>query len=341
MSGFGGDSADRLRFRLNRLGLSREAVEAAWPRWWSDDADDSPSARAELRLGIARRLGFDPRSLLDDAEEPRFLWQEEARFKHLANEGELELAGITSFGRAVSTLLIQASTPPAGSIAGISAQSLRQQIIGSGRPYVDLLDLLAVSWAVGIPVIHLRVFPWPQKRMAAMTVRLGDRWAILLGKEAQYPAPIAFYLAHELAHIALGHVEVDRLIVDMDDQEDQARTNQEDDEESAADAFALELLTGEPHPKVLPESGASAQELARVARAAADDLQIEPGILAQCFGHSTGKWHIVGASLKLIYGAGAPVSVEVNRTARSQLNLDELSGDAVEFLGAVLGPVAE
>lgn len=338
MSGFGGDSADRLRFRLNSLGLSREAVEAAWPRWWSDDADESPSARAELRLGVARRLGLDPRSLLDDQQEPRFLWQEEARFKHLSNEGDLELAGITSFGRAVAALLQQASAPAESSLVGATAQDLRQQILGTGRPFVDLADLLSLCWAVEIPVVHLQVFPWPQKRMAAMTVRLGDRWSILLGKEAQYPAPIAFYLAHEIAHIALGHVEADRLIVDLEGRDDEALAEEVDDEERAADAFALELLTGEPQPKVLPESSASAQELARVALEAGPELQIEPGTLAEIFGHSTGKWHIATASLKLIYDQAKPVSAEVNRIARNQLNLDELPGDGVEFLDAVLGP---
>ena len=92
------ESARKLRSRLRELGLSSAAIEAAWPGWWSDEANSSLSAQAELRFGVARRLGLDPRSLLDDREAPRFMWREEARFKHLSGEGELEQAGITSFG---------------------------------------------------------------------------------------------------------------------------------------------------------------------------------------------------------------------------------------------------
>src|SRR4051794_15887231 len=68
-----GESAGDLRLRLRRLGLSDDAISAAWPQWWSADAEASPSARAELRFGIARRLGLDPRSLLGEQDEPRFL----------------------------------------------------------------------------------------------------------------------------------------------------------------------------------------------------------------------------------------------------------------------------
>lgn len=338
MSGFAGDSADELRLRLKRLGLSEPAIRAAWPRWWSEDADGSPSARAELRFGVARRLGLDPRSLLADAAEPRFMWREEARFKNLSNESELERAGITSFGRSVATTLLRFS-PDEIDVASTPATALREQILGSGRPYVDLLDLLSLAWTVGVPVIHLQVFPWPQKRMAAMTVRIEGRSAILLAKESNYPAPIAFYLGHELGHIALGHVEANRSIVDLEDEHVGADGG--DEEETAADQFALELLTGQPQPRVLPEDASSAKELARVAVSAAASLQIEPGTLAQCFGYSTRKWKTANAALKLIYGAGKPVSGAINAVAWSQLNLEDAPAEAVEFLGAVLGRAAE
>ena len=70
------ESAGDLRLRLRGLGLSDSAVSAAWPRWWSEDAESSASARAELRFGVARRLGLDPHSLLEDRDAPRFLWRD-------------------------------------------------------------------------------------------------------------------------------------------------------------------------------------------------------------------------------------------------------------------------
>jgi hypothetical protein len=329
------ESAAQLRAQLRNLGLADPAIEAAWPRWWSDDAEASPSARAELRFGVARRLGLDPGSLLADDDEPRFLWREEARFKHLASEDEIEQAGIASFGRAVATALAPAIASPEFDLTGLEAGDLRAQLLASGRPYVALEDLVALSWSAGIPVVHLRVFPWPQKRMAAMTVRIGEQSFILLAKDATYPAWIAFYVAHELGHIALDHVEANQALVDFDD--DKRLAADADDEERDADAWALELLTGRPSPEVVSADGtASASELARVAVASAQELGIEPGTLALCFGYSTGLWGVANGSLKRIYAAPAPVWRAINGFARTQLALEESSPDASDFLEDVL-----
>lgn len=331
------ETARNLRLRLRAIGLSDGAISAAWPLWWSENAEASTSARAELRFGVARRLGLDPHSLLQERDEPRFLWREEARFKHLSGETERERAGITSFGHATASILLGASPPSPSSLAGVAARELRASVLATGRPFVTLVDLLSLSWALAVPVIHLRVFPWPQKRMAAMTVNVGGRAAVLLGKDSSYPATIAFYLAHELGHIALDHVAADQQIVDL---EDEARTRDgEDDEERGADAFALELLTGEPEPTVLATGSGRAhgRSLAHAALASAQDLRIEPGTLALCFGHSTGDWQTANSALDHIYTDARPVWTDVNAIARQQLELADLPLDALDFLDAVLG----
>ncbi len=152
----------------------------------------STSARTELRFSLARKLGLEPSSLLGEGE-PRFVWRDVAKFKHMSGEGEVEQTAITSFGRALGNLLVNAAPAPLTGI-GTSALELREIVLVK-HPYVGLIDLLSVCWSAGVPVIHLRIFPWPQKRMAAMTVRVADRYAILLGKDSMYPAHIAFYLA--------------------------------------------------------------------------------------------------------------------------------------------------
>lgn len=328
------ESAEQLRRRLKDLGLADPAIDAAWPRWWSTDAEASASARAELRFGLARRLGLDPGSLLYDAEQPRFLWREETRFKHLVSEDDVERAGIASFGHAVATAIVQAAPDVVASLIGLSAADLRARLLASGRPFVALGDLVALAWGVGIPIVHLRVFPWSQKRMAAMTVRVGERSFVLLGKDAVYPAWISFYVAHELGHIALGHIGADEALVDLDPGE---LGPQDDDEEGEADAWALELLTGRRQPTVLPSGdSSSASELARTASSAGKELQIEPGTLALCFGYSTGDWATASGSLKLIYATPAPVWRTINAYARDQLHLQDAPPDAMEFVSAVL-----
>lgn len=324
----------RLKLRLKSAGLSKDAINAAWPIWWSQAAEASPSARVELRFSLARKLGLDPRSLLDDNEEPKFVWRTEARFKHLSGEGEQEKAAIISFGKAIAAAILNA-TPPGHAAGQATARDLRKLVL-RGQPYIRLLDLLGVCWSLGIPVIHLRVFPCVQKRMAAMSVQVGDRQAILLAKDSMYPASISFYVAHELGHILSGHLQQDAAVVDFDSSE--LASDTDDPEELGADSFALELLTGESRPKVLSKSGAySGRELARVAHEASTSLGIEPGVLALCFGYSTQHWKTANAAMKRIYTSGKPAWSEINKAALQQLDLDRVPDDTKYYIQAVLG----
>lgn len=333
-------SDSRLKRRLRSIGLSRAAITAVWPSWWNEGAEESPSARAELLFTVARRFGLDPHSLLEEAARPRFLWQAEARFKHLSGESDLEQAGLTSFGRSVATTLLAATPSLNADVSGASPRDLRDSLLAGDRPYVVLTDLLVLAWSVGIPVAHLRVYPLPQKRMAAMTVSVGERSAVLLGKDSAYPAPIAFYLAHEIGHIALQHVAADRLIVDFEQARPTIATG--DEEETAADEFALELLTGRRQPTVLGAGPyrPSARSLAQAALNSGPILGIEPGMLAQSYGYSTGDWAVASKSLKYIYPGAEPVWIHVNAIARSQLQVEALPPEAAEFLETVLGSLA-
>jgi Zn-dependent peptidase ImmA (M78 family) len=327
--------ASDLRRELRQLGLADSAVAAVWPAWWSEDADSSSSARAELAFTVARGFGLDPASLMGEGN-PSFLWRAEARFKHRANEDDLELAGITSFGRSVAAVLISA-TPEGPALPTTSAAGLRKRILATGRPYVDLGDLLALCWTVGIPVAYLRVFPWQRKRMAAMAAVVTTRSAILLAKDASYPPAIAFYVAHELGHLLLGHLSVDRMIIDLGDP-GVGITPGDDEEEQQADAFALELLTGDPRPQVAVEgASANATRLAHAATEASAERHVEPGVIAQLFGYATSNWEVATGALKVLYGEGRPVWVDVNAVARRSLDLELLPDESMRYLDAVLG----
>ena len=326
------NAASLLRQKLLHLGLTRQAVDAAWPAWWSEEAEASASARVELRFSVARKLGLDPRSLLEDPSQPRFVWHDETRFKHLTAENELDKRALASFGHALSEILIRA-TPSNGRDVLPPSGELRASVL-THTPYVRLVDLLSICWAIGIPVIHLRVFPRPSKRMSAMSTHVGDRHAILLGKDASFPAMPAFYIGHELGHIALGHITPGQAVVDLD----QETLSTDDSEEMEADRYSLELLTGVPAPIVLPgQPRYTAESLAASALDASRSISVEPGILALIFGYNTGRWATVNKAMRRIYDQPRPVWREINRSAWQQLSHDELSPEESDFLMAVLG----
>jgi hypothetical protein len=320
----------KLRKELKRAGLTDQAVEAAWPLWWSDDAFKSASASAELRFTLARRLGLSPQSLAGDRVE--FVWKENSRFKHLTKEEEGQRAALSSFGIAIGRLLVR-GVEATRDLGGVSPDDLRKAIL-SGQRFVDLQGLLAACWGVGVPVIHLRVFPLSAKGMHAMVVRVQDRFAILLGRDASYPAPIAFTLAHEIGHISLRHLDATEAVVDM---EDPAQIDPGDDEEIAADHYALQLLTGDASPKIetnLDEF--SAAQLARAVLVAGPERNIEPGTLALCLAYQNKKWAQANSALKMIYDQSKPVWREVNFLAAKQLDWNAIGSDSTDYLRAVM-----
>lgn len=292
----------------------------------------SPSAQVELRFSLSRKLGLDPHSLLEDNEQPRFIWRDEARFKHLSGERQGELSAIASFGTALGRYLVAATNPPSVT-PDWGSSALRTAILRTS-PFVGLGDLLAVCWAFGIPVVHLRVFPCERKRMAAMVVRVEQQAAIMLARDSKYPPYLAFYIAHELGHISLGHLSSNPIVVDLGDSG--PLLPGDDAEEVAADRFALEVLTGLPAPAFLPKKGYNAKELARVSVEVSKELAIEPGTLALCFGYSTGDWATANAAIRRIYSQMQPIWTQINGLALRQLSLDQLPDDASVYVRAVL-----
>lgn len=323
--------SSNLRRQLKLAGLSDRAIDAAWPAWWSESAAASKSAQAELRFTVARRLGISPRSLLDDGRV-EFVWRDRARFKHLTQENEAQKSILASFGTAIGRSLIQA-TESGVRAQDLSAEALRALLLQSLN-FVDLRGLLATCWALGIPVIHLRVFPLEAKYMHAMVVKSGNRFAILLGRDAQYPAPVAFTLAHEIGHAALNHIPADSALVDLGDPAD---SSDSDKEEGEADEYALELLTGTSHPDIQVNLEAfGARQLADAVLNAASTHNIEPGTLALCYAYKTKHWEKAQAALRHIYNERKPVWREVNHIAIKQLRWNQIPEDTSDYLRSIM-----
>ncbi|MCQ9156355.1 ImmA/IrrE family metallo-endopeptidase [Acidomonas methanolica] len=322
----------KLRRGLRAAGLSDQVIQAAWPSWWSDELANDASGRAELRFALARRLGVSPRGLLGERVE--FVWNDEAKFKNLSAEDEAHQAALTSFGMTIGRLLVRA-TPRNGSLDGLDAFVIREAIL-AGQQYVDLGGLLALCWSVGIPVIHLRVFPLEAKSMHAMVVKVDERYAILLGRDARYPAPIAFTLAHELGHIILNHLIGAPALVDL---KDPATVTHPDDQEKEADTFALSLLTGQPDPYITASTtDFNAPTLAAAVLRVGPQQGIDPAMLALCLAHRTGAWPQAMSALKFIYQRqGGPIWRDINAQAISQLEWGEIGQDSAEYLREVMG----
>ncbi|WP_434031530.1 ImmA/IrrE family metallo-endopeptidase [[Pseudomonas] boreopolis] len=328
--------ADFKRRLIQQAGLTSSIVDAAWPEWWSEQAEASDSAKTELRFSIARKLGLDPRTLLDD-RVPRWIWEDAARFKSFRGDVQGHQPAISSFGMALGRILLGAIDPIEFEFPDhLGAADLRAMLLRS-RPVVGLLELLQLAWGLGIPVIHLRTYPLSAKQMSAMSVCINERFVIFLAKDSRYPAPSAFHLAHELGHIFLRHLAPGQSIVDLGglgDPEDEAA----DDEEQQADAFAMELLTGVPDLRLQIEGkGRAARKLAEQARLIEETHRIDAGVVALSYGFQTTNWPTAMASLAHIYGRPYPVWKVVNRIAERSIRWSALEGESESYVRAVMG----
>lgn len=317
---------------MRKAGFSQAAIEAAWPTWWSDDADTSPSARAELRFVLARRLGLSPKPLLGERVE--FFWDDSARFKHLKVHDVGERTAIASFGIAFGRELIAAAPDPMlQSWQTLNAQHLRDSIL-SHQPFVDLQSIISVCWSFGIPVVHIGIVPLERKSMHAMVVKHEGRYAILLARNARFPAEVAFTVAHELGHILYGHLGEAQALVDL---EDPAETQDDDVQEQEADEFALNLLVGTTQLKFETDVDSfNAPTLADAVMRAAEKHQIEPGTMALTLAYQDGSWARTMSALGFIYGDIPPVFETMNAVAQGELNWNALSEGAADYLTRVM-----
>lgn len=321
------DFRRELASELSAAGIASAAVDAVWPAWWSSDAEDNLSARAEVRLTVARRLGLKPSSLL--AGETEFIWRDDARFKGLGVASEDQQSALTSFGVALAGALASL-LPPQIDVSDASA--VRQALTGFGT--VGLGAVLSYCWAVNVPVVQLKAFPLGQKRMSAMSAHSAQGRAILLGRRSNYSSQAAFLIAHELGHIALGHVDHGSGLVDA--VAPWSRSG-DDPEETLADRYALELLLGDADTEFQPSVGSfSGAQLAQVAVKEGPKRQIDPGVLALSVGYQTGRWPQAMRAMRIIYGQERSVSQQINRVAVAELNRYDPSQDTIEYLGSVL-----
>jgi hypothetical protein len=331
-------SPDALRRELRQAGISNDAITAAWPEWWSDEALGSPSAEAELRFTLARNLGLSATALLH--EEPRFVWRGQATFKRSTLDSDQDEAVLTSFGHTVGRLVAAAASMPYLGVPAIAAA--RRAILNIER-FVSLGSLMSLCWGIGLPIVYQHVFPLAAKRMDAMTVSVQGRPVILLARKTDAPAFLSFTIAHELGHIASGHLTAGHSIIDIGNAEalfgagEDPFYSSSDDEEGAANAFAFELLTGDPAFSVTTEAAHfNPGQVAQAVLDASSTFAVDPGLLALSLGHSTGDWASVYTAMRQLGLRDNELAERINVLALRELDLERLGAEGRSFLLRVI-----
>jgi len=327
--------ADVLR-RAREAGYKKAFVEnVVLPEWWEHQIAANPAGREEGIGYLALRLGLSPASLRE-GERATHIPLGEAKYK--TREGvttsDLEPAKAV----AAWALRLACGAMPVPLHAVPDAPTLRAHLLSAGAPWVDFPRLLDACWAQGIPVLPIED-PGGGKKMDGMAARFGGRFGVALCGRYRSPSRQAFILAHELGHVACGHLPADGVLVVDEGIAERALGGadgnvRDEIEEPEANGYARDLLM--PEFTIYLHPGYSAHKLASWAKEKAPALHIAPGVMVNNYGHVHKKWGVAGAALSDVEGGHNALAL-MRQALEERLDWDRLSDDEADYLRRLTG----
>jgi transcriptional regulator with XRE-family HTH domain len=303
-----------LRKRAVQAGVGRDLIErllASAPR------------TAVPRL-LSTAFGWTPEALMNGVPEtPRL--ELGVRFKTAQANAPTE-SPIVNLARVASELVKRNAA--LGPFLGVTDDPRAIRPLASdqnGR--VSLDSLLDWTWRRGIAVV-----PLVGKGAFCAAVWTVDDAPVVVLKEVRESAVFwLFDLAHELGHVALGHVSTEG-IVDVDSPQPEASTDpNSDSEEREASRFATQLLLGEPErllTDIRAETRGNYLRFKNAVAKVAIQHNVSPGLLGMVaafemtdIGEPKDRW---GSATNLAVDDGSGRAVAVNALA-TRLRLAEMS----------------
>ncbi len=291
------------------------------PYWWDNSLDSSPGASQQAMLSMAKYLNLDIKSVLDTQAELKFK-DVSSCYRKAGNKAINDLTVATGLVYAASRTVSKMVT---NRFTNFSAASvIREQILESGEPYVNLLSLAEYCWNHGVPVIFLPDLP-ASKKMDAVVQEVNGRPVITITKKQKHESALLFLLAHEMGHVFCGHLDSGQAIID----ESVGESGEIDEQESEANDFALSLLTGRSdarfHSNGIRLTG---EKLAQAAKLKGEEQKIDPGHIALNWAYTTKNWAVANKALNILYPApkwqARLKEMFLNNVDELEVNEDEL-----------------
>lgn len=309
--------------RLSQVGVGPVFARRAFPAWWDDDVAATPAGFQQACLYLSRAFNVELSSLAAEGAQIQFR-QAQSKFKlsRAVSQQDVQISAqyVTAIARiALSAIDSQIPPPP-------DPEGMRQACLVNHRS-VDLDALLAWCVKSSIPVLH--VSDLPGKKMTGQVVRAGGKYAIVLTRQG-CASEMLFWLAHELGHIARGHLSSDGFVTDQS-----IGSVNSDAEENEADSFAIRLLNGGP---TAYRTGlyTTAAELAQAAIAKGNSERIDPGHIVLNCAHHMKRFPLGKAALNFLPNQNN-ASEKINAVWFQSVDEDDLSGDERTILARACG----
>lgn len=285
--------------RLSRAGFDRRFVQSAiLPDWWDEECASDADLLPEIELRIARFLGQSVSLVRNASQELAAPEYADAQLRRVRDVDRHRLAPAIHSALQVGAAVVRSLREYEPSGAPLPADGLKwRQQVRSSTGALTLDDLLGDLWKRGIPVVPLDVLPAPSFQGLACIVE--DHPVILLGHKHDEPGRVAFFVAHEAAHIARGDCRPGQPVVDEED-----LIVDEAEMEQAADRYATRVLVGQNSIPPLDESGF--KDLASHAAKLESETGADASILLFAWAAKTGDYATATMAVKALYrGSGA------------------------------------
>jgi hypothetical protein len=325
--------------KLSDMGFSRNYVQQiALPQWWDKEFEQTSGAAVEAAAYISRRLNLDLNSLLQPNQQPAFDTSYQAKFKVQNGTNQQKLSVACSLAVRVAEMVAYACVRPYHPTRPLSAQDVRSQILRNNK-FIDLESLLQWCWHRGIPVFHCDRYPHNTPKFHGMVVCCHSqtsnegcsRPVIAISHAHKSPSRLLFILAHELGHLLQGHVTSDRVLMD------EIEFSHPDKEETEANNFAVELLSGRWDANYKNPIVLTGEQLANYAKAKSWEDRVDPGFVINNYGwhmqeeSNKNCWPAVEKALKCVENSqNAPETIA--RYLSQEIDWHRLSDDNQEYL---------
>lgn len=332
-------SARMLYQTVGLLGLTKAQARRLLPAWWAPEVEAQEGGVAELGMFLSRRLSLDLPSLFAGRVVPKGAVTQVA-YKHRSGTAPEKFVAASYIAASLAQAVLEAFPIPYTPLPP-TARALRDAARAhSSGELVGFDALLALCWESGIPVVPLPHLPVGVRKMDGAALRVGTRPVIVIAKRQSSRAWLSFILAHEMGHLALGHIAPGSTLIDvaLHESATYATDSAQDAEESAADQFSLDVLGGPDLAAALRHWPAreSAPGLAVAARQLGQRLGVEPGHVILRHAFASKRWADATNALRFLSEDLDPASQLLDQL-RTRLDLDLLADDMQELIENVTG----
>ena len=311
--------------QLSTVGIVKSFAKKVLPEWWDDEIALSASGLQQAQLYFSRAFNLDIVSLQSGQTQPKFHIVER-KFKLSRNVTDDDVAVGAHYVTAIAKLALQ-TIAKLQAVVPKDPNELRRHIIEK-YSCVNLNGLLSYCKEVGIPVLH--VDKVPGKKMTGLVARIDGQFAIVISKKG-HPAYQLFYLAHELGHIAHGHLAINGFIGD-----ESINSSGNDADEKEADAYAIRLLNGNEVRYAAQGVKLSPQQLYLAAKRKSEQENVDVGHIILNFGNAQKNIPLANMALRKVVGSDNGADV-INQAFFSSLNEELLSDDQLQLIKTATG----